>query len=94
MNVIDAPKTTTFQMRINSDIRSQLEDIYSRCGLSLTDAINVFFQQTINAEDLPFNVTARTREQNIDMLFSELEKGDTGEWVSEDDILKEFALCS
>ena len=48
ISVATAPKTSTFQMRINPDVRQQIEDVYAKYGLSLTDAINIFFQQSLN----------------------------------------------
>lgn len=44
MSVATAPKSATFQMRINPEIKERVENIYARCGMTLTDAINVFIQ--------------------------------------------------
>lgn len=99
INVANAPKTATFQMRINPEIKSQVEDIYARCGMTLTDAINVFIQQSINVEGMPMLVTQNSREaikqQAIAVLMSEINKGidsvkSEKDWVSEQDILSEF----
>ena len=49
LNVVNAPKTATFQMRINPEIKNEAERVFSRCGLSFTDAVNLFLQQSINA---------------------------------------------
>ena len=54
INVTTAPKTTTFQMRINPDVKQQVEEIYARQGLTFTDAVNIFIQQSLNMEGLPF----------------------------------------
>ena len=43
--VATAPKTGTFQMRINPEIKKEVERIYENCGMTLTDAINAFLQQ-------------------------------------------------
>ena len=48
MSIVDAPKTGTFQMRINPEIKKQVESIYAKCGMTLTDAVNAFFQQSLN----------------------------------------------
>lgn len=61
-NVSTAPKTETFQMRINPEIKSQAEKIYANCGMTLTDAINAFIQQSINVEGLPFLLTQIVRK--------------------------------
>ena len=49
-----APKTSTFQFRINPKIRKRVEMVYAGCGLTLTEAINIFIQQSINVDGLPF----------------------------------------
>ncbi len=57
-----APKTSTFQFRINPKIRKRAEKVYAECGLTLTEAINVFIQQSLNVEGLPFLVTRKPKE--------------------------------
>ena len=78
--VISAPKTDMYRMRINPDIRQSLEEIYARNGLTLTDAINVFFQQSLNVGGLPFSVSDDNAEiiraKATARLAKELEKGD------------------
>ncbi len=43
LTIATAPKTSTFQMRINPEIKEELESIYADCGMTLTDAISAFF---------------------------------------------------
>ena len=45
INVTSAPKTATFQMRINPDVKQRIEEIYARQGLTFTDAVNIFIQE-------------------------------------------------
>ena len=40
LNVAIAPKDSTFQVRINSEIKRAVEDIYAKTGMTLTDAFN------------------------------------------------------
>ena len=61
LSVATAPKTSTFQLRVNPDIRTHVEAIYARCGLTLTDAINLFFQQSLNADGLPFRIVPQRK---------------------------------
>ena len=99
MNVSSMPKTSSFQMRINPEVKKRLEEIYANCGMTLTDAVNVFIQQSINVEGLPFLVTqsskAALREQAIALLMTELKKGEDSvrsdtDWISEEEMLAEF----
>ena len=99
MNVSSMPKTSSFQMRINPEVKKRLEEIYANCGMTLTDAVNVFIQQSINVEGLPVLVTQSSkealREQAIALLMTELKKGEDSvrsdtDWISEEEMLAEF----
>lgn len=61
-NVVSAPKTAMFRIRINPELRQQLEEVYGKNGLTLTDAVNVFFQQSLNAGGFPFAVNENNAE--------------------------------
>ena len=78
LNVATAPKDSTFQVRINSEIKKQVEEIYAKAGMTLTDAFNIFIQQSLNVEGLPFLVTTNSkealREQSLTMRMLELKR--------------------
>lgn len=92
-NVTAAPKTATFQMRINPDVKQQVEDIYARQGLTFTDAVNIFIQQSLNMGGLPFLVSpeneAYMKDKAMRRLMAEIQRGwDSAEkdgWISEED---------
>ena len=97
LNVATAVKSGTFQMRINPEIKERVEAIYANCGMTLTDAINTFFQQSINVGGLPFLVTQNSREalrqQAAVILMAELKKGDDSAaagWISEEELAAEL----
>ena len=46
-NVINAQKDDVFRIRMNSEIKNELEEIFAKNGLTLTDAVNVFFSTSI-----------------------------------------------
>lgn len=101
LNVINAPKTSTFQMRINPEIKNQAEQIFLNCGMTLTDAINVFIQQSMNVGGLPFVVNQNSREalrnQAIAQLMLEIQKGrdsvrSESDWVNEEEMLAHFGI--
>lgn len=94
MNVSTAPKTGTFQMRINPDVRQEVEAVYAAYGLTLTDAINVFIQQSLNEAGLPFLLSpensAYMKAKAITRLLAEIQKGwdsvtSEADWISEDE---------
>jgi DNA-damage-inducible protein J len=93
INVTAAPKTATFQMRINPEVKQRVEAIYARQGLTFTDAVNIFIQQSLNMEGLPFLASpeneAYMKAKAMRRLMTEVQKGwDSVEergWVSEED---------
>lgn len=94
INVATAPKTGTFQMRINPEVRQEVEAVYAAYGLSLTDAINVFIQQSLNESGLPFLLSPENSEymkaKATARLMAEIQKGwdsvtSESDWVSEDE---------
>ena len=78
-NVSSAPKTTTFQMRMNPEIKQRAEQLYASYGLNLTDAINIFIQQSLNVEGLPFLLSPENEEymknKALKRLMAELDAG-------------------
>lgn len=82
-NVATAQKNDVFRVRINADIKQDLEEIYSKTGLTLTDAVNVFFQQSLNAGGFPFAVSADNakliKEKALSRLVKELKLGQLDE---------------
>ena len=93
ISVVTAPKTSTFQMRINPEVKRRVEDVYARQGLTLTDAVNMFIQQSLNEDGLPFLAspenTAFKRWKAGKRLVEEAQKGfESAEregWLSEEE---------
>jgi DNA-damage-inducible protein J len=60
-------KTASMYIRIDPQVKSDVEAIYSQYGMSITDAINVFLYMSRNIGGLPFDLrpsvpNAETRE--------------------------------
>lgn len=47
-------KTATLSIRIDPKTKSQAEKIFTKLGISLSSAVNMFFRQTINERAFPF----------------------------------------
>lgn len=79
MDIVSSPKTDMFRMRINPENRQNLETVYAKNGLTLTDAVNVFFQQSLNTGGFPSSVTADNAEmvktKALSRLMKELDVG-------------------
>ena len=49
-------KDTNFNMRMNRQKKSELESLYSKLGMTLPEAVNIFFENSLLAGGLPFPV--------------------------------------
>ena len=93
-NVVTAPKTSTFQMRINPEVKRRVEAVYAKQGMSFTDAVNLFIQQSLNENGLPFLASPANAEfmrtTAMRRLLDEAQKGwDSAKkegWLSIEDI--------
>lgn len=88
--VTTAPKTDSFHFRINPEIRREAEAVYEKCGLTLTQAIHIFIQQSLRTGGFPFPVTADNAElaraNALKRLVAELEAGkSSGQPIGEEE---------
>jgi DNA-damage-inducible protein J len=49
-------KTATMTIRLDPFVKSEVENIYAYYGITLAEAVNIFFHQSINARGLPFDL--------------------------------------
>ena len=100
INVATAPKTATFQMRINPEIKQEAENVFSNYGLSLTEAFNIFIQQSLNSNGVRFLLSPENaeymRSKAAAQLMAEIEKGlkstKKGGWLTLEDVESRLGL--
>ena len=49
-------KSTTLNLRINPEIKENAEKILSQLGVSMSSAVNMFLNQVILTESIPFPI--------------------------------------
>ena len=54
--MITMAKTSNINIRIDPDIKEQAEHLFSKFGITITDAINMFLHQSINVGGIPFEL--------------------------------------
>lgn len=96
-NIVSSAKTDMFRIRINPVLRKQLEEVYGKNGLTLTDAVNVFFQQSLNAGGFPFEVNENNAEiikaKAMARLMKELKAAQEDATIhSEDEVYAMFGV--
>lgn len=73
-------KTAQFSMRIDPNKKAQVEYTFKTCGLSVSDAVNVFFEACLRTCGFPFRVgyprpneeTAAAMKEAEDMLSGKI----------------------
>ena len=64
-------KDSSFNMRINGKKKERLENLYSRLGMTLPEAVNIFFEQSLLAGGIPFDVRIPRYNQQTEEAMQE-----------------------
>lgn len=64
-------KDTNFNMRMNRQKKTELESLYSRLGMTLPEAVNIFFENSLLVGGLPFNVRLPRYNQETEAAMQE-----------------------
>ena len=66
--------TTTFSVRMDTELKKQCEALYGELGMNLTTAINVFLRQSLRAGGFPFDVRLEKPSQKTTAAMLEAER--------------------
>lgn len=50
-------KTSSLNIRLDPEVKSTADGIYSRFGITVADAVNIFLRKSIMVGGLPFDMT-------------------------------------
>jgi DNA-damage-inducible protein J len=77
------PKTSSIYTRLEPEIKEQAEQILSKLGIPVANAVNLFLHQVVLRKGIPFEVSLPQNEPlshsvlSIEELNAEIEKGFT-----------------
>ena len=65
--------TVNFSVRMDADLKREVEAIYAELGMNLTSAVNAFLRQSVRVGGMPFDLrlTEQQRETVLAMLEAE-----------------------
>ena len=66
-----AVKDTNFNMRMNRQKKTELENLYGSLGMTLPEAVNIFFENSLLVGGLPFNVRLPRYNRETEMAIQE-----------------------
>lgn len=65
---------TSMNIRMDSEIKKQAQELFSQFGLDMTTAINMFLRQSIREQGIPFSLKINTPNEVTLAAFEEGER--------------------
>ena len=69
-----ATSTSNVSFRIDSNLKSQADKLFSELGMNMTTAFNIFLRQSVREGSIPFDITINT--PNAETVAAMLESRD------------------
>ena len=66
--------STNLNIRIDSNLKKDAEDLFKRLGLNMTSAINVFLTQSVREQAIPFEIREDRPNKKLLKALKEAEK--------------------
>ena len=61
---------TNITIAIDDEVKREAETLFSKLGMSISGAINVFFRQAIREQAIPFSIRTKTAEEKYNEYFT------------------------
>ena len=61
--------TTMMNVRMDTNLKHEAENLFSDLGLTMTSAINLFLRQAVREQSIPFHIT-RAERPNAETLVA------------------------
>ena len=82
----------TINLRMDADLKRDLEAICKEMGMNLTTAFTIFAKKVTHERRIPFEISAPAdpfySEENMDLLKSRMTDMDTGRNTSEHELIE------
>jgi DNA-damage-inducible protein J len=78
-------QTATIQIKLDPAMKQAVHSLYSSMGLTTTDAVKLFFKQSLNNNALPFEVKAPSgyfTSEEKEEIADDIQKMKKGEFLS------------
>lgn len=66
--------STNLNVRIDSNLKKEAEDLFKRLGLNMSSAINVFLTQSVREQAIPFEIHEDRPNKKLLKALKEAEK--------------------
>ena len=66
--------STNLNIRVDSNLKKDAEDLFKRLGLNMSSAINVFLTQSVREQAIPFEIYEDRPNKKLLKALKEVEK--------------------
>ena len=66
--------STNLNIRVDSNLKKNAEDLFKRLGLNMSSAINVFLTQSVKEQAIPFEICENKPNKKLLKALKEVEK--------------------
>ena len=78
--------TVNFSVRMDADLKREVEAIYAELGMNLTSAVNAFLRQSVRVGGMPFDLRLNERQRETVLAMLEAEQLASGPGVEAMDV--------
>ena len=62
--------TVNFSVRMDADLKREVEAIYAELGMNLTSAVNAFLRQSVRVGGMPFDLRLNEQQRETCLLYT------------------------
>ena len=66
--------TVNFSVRMDADLKREVEAIYAELGMNLTSAVNAFLRQSVRVGGMPFDLRLNEHQRETVLAMLEAEQ--------------------
>jgi len=83
---------TNINIRVDSDVKTRAQDVFSSMGLDMTTAINIFLRQSIRRNGIPFKLVAEPprKTPKFGCMKDKIWEADDHDWFEPEEDFKEY----
>jgi addiction module RelB/DinJ family antitoxin len=74
---------TNINIRVDSEVKSKAQEVFSALGLDMTSAVNIFLIQAIRKNGIPFELTAEKNQRKtpkFGCMKGKMREADDHDW--------------
>lgn len=67
-------KSTNLNIRVDSNLKKEAENLFKKLGLNMSSAINVFLAQSVREQAIPFEIYVEKPSKKLNKALKEVDK--------------------